>query len=182
MLIRLLFIFIVLCMASYSIWAATASDYHLLGLKLVSTNKDEIQKSLYSWDGLDQSQSTLYRKQFNRFYPKYILRETYRLDFRYEQDGRFASMQVLYRPFLPEYANQNQGIDIPDIVAQLTPIIGAPNARFRRTASGLPSYNAYKWEDEKVTIMLDREGQQPGRPPVLSVRVKNNDIASNYIP
>ncbi len=182
MLIRLLFIFIVLCMASYSIWAATASDYHLLGLKLVSTNKDEIQKSLYSWDGLDQSQSTLYRKQFNRFYPKNILRETYRLDFRYEQDGRFASMQVLYRPFLPEYANQNQGIDIPDIVAQLTPIIGAPNARFRRTASGLPSYNAYQWEDEKVTIMLDREGQQPGRPPVLSVRMKNNDIASNYTP
>ncbi len=182
MLIRLLLIFIALSMASYPIWAATASDYSLLGLKLVSANKDDIRQSLFSWDGFDQAKSTLYRKQFNRFYPKNILRETYRLDFRYEQDGRFASMQILYRPFSPEYANQKQGIDISDIVAQLTPIIGSPNARFRRTASGLPSYNAYQWEDDKVSILLDREGQQAGRPPVLNVRMKNGNIASNYSP
>jgi hypothetical protein len=169
-------------MLTQPLWAATASDYNLLGLKLVAANKQEIRNALFNWDGFDQTQSTLYRKQFNRFYPKNILRETYRLDFRYEQDGRFASMHILYRPFAPEYANNSKGIDIPDIVKQLIPMIGTPNARLRRAVSGLPSYDAYRWEDEKMTILLDREDQQPGRPPVLSVRMKTGDVASNYIP
>jgi hypothetical protein len=169
-------------MASYPLWAASASDYNLLGLKLASANKDDIRKSFFTWDGFEQSKATLYRKQFNRFYPKNILRETYRVDFRYEQDGRFASMNMLYRPFSNEYTNTQQGIDIPDIVQQLVPIIGKPNMRLRRMVSGLPSYNAYQWEDDKVTILLDREGRNPGRPPVLSVSMKSGDIATNYNP
>jgi hypothetical protein len=181
MMIRLLLTFLALSMTSYPLWAATASDYSLLGLKLATATKDDIRNGLYSWDGLEQSKATIYRKQFNRFYPKNILREAYRLDFRYEQDGHFSSLQLRYRPFAPEYNNSNKEIDTPDIVRQLIPMIGMPT-RFKRMSSGLPSYNAYHWEDDKVSIMLDRENQQPGRPLILSVRMKNTALASNYIP
>ena len=180
MFIRLLFILLLINMTSYPLWAATASDYQLLGLKLATASKDDIRKNLYQWHSFEPTDTTRDNTSFNRFYTKHLLRETYRLDFRYEKDGQFSSMNMLYRPFYAEYAPKE--IDIPDILKQLVPMIGSPNIRIKRVVSGLPAYNAYQWEDDTMSITLDHENQQTTRPPVLSVRMKSGVLASNYRP
>lgn len=162
--------------------AASASDYQLLDLKLLNADKEDIRKSLYKWDGFDQTQSTVKRAQFNRFYPKNILREMYRLDFRYQKNNQFASLRILYRSFEPEFSNQHQGIDTEAIVQQLIPMIGVPKSRKYRTSPGIRGYNAYTWEDDNMSIVLDRESQHPGRPPILNIKVKATDLARNYRP
>ena len=162
--------------------AASASDYQLLDLKLLNANKEDIRKNLYKWDGFDQTESTLKRAQFNRFYPKNILREVYRLDFRYQKNNQFASLRILYRAFEPEFSNQAQGTDTEAIVQQLIPMIGMPKSRIYRTSSGVRGYNAYIWEDDNMSIVLDRESQHPGRPPILNIKAKTSDLSSNYRP
>jgi len=161
-------------------WTATASDFSLLGLKVSELSQTEIRQALYKWDGLMKPQASLHSKQMDRFYPVNILRETYRVDFRYELDGSFSSLQIRYRPYHSEYKNSNLPLSIKDVRAQLEPTIGSPTSRVRRTESVLQSYESYRWEDEQVSITLDFEDQQPGRPIVLQLRKKNTTLASNY--
>lgn len=185
MVLRLTLLLIGFSMIGYPLWAkaATPSDYQLLGLQLTTATKDEVTKSLSDWDGLLQADSTVMRKRFNRFYPKNILREAYRLDIRYDKENKFASLEILYRPFEPSYSNQAVGTDIPAILKQLTPMIGEPKYRYRRTSPGIPSYNAYYWEDEQTSILLDRQFEQPNGAPVLRVRMKETTtLAKNYLP
>lgn len=161
-------------------WTATPSDFSLLGMKVSEMNQKEIRQTLFKWDGMIKPQASLDSKQMDRFYPVNILRETYRIDFRYELDGSFSSLQIRYRPYHSEYKNSSLPLSIKDVRAQLEPIIGSPISRIRRTESRLESYETYRWEDEQVSITLDFEDQQPGRPIVLHLRKKNTTLASNY--
>ncbi|MCL4556304.1 MAG: hypothetical protein B7Z05_01445 [Thiotrichales bacterium 32-46-8] len=161
-------------------WTATASDFSLLGLKVSELSQTEIRQALYKWDGVMKPQASLHSKQMDRFYPVNILRETYRVDFRYELDGSFSSLQIRYRPYHSEYKNSSLPLSIKDVRTQLEPTIGSPTSRVRRTESVLQSYESYRWEDEQVSITLDFEDQQPGRPIVLQLRKKNTTLASNY--
>ena len=161
-------------------WTATPSDFSLLGMKVKEMSQTEIRKALYKWDGVMKPQASLHSKQMDRFYPVNILRETYRLDFRYELDGSFSSLQIRYRPFHSEYNNKSTPLSIKAVRAQLEPTIGSPTSRVRRTDSVLENYESYRWEDEQVSITLDFEDQQPARPIVLHLRKKNTTLASNY--
>lgn len=161
-------------------WAATPSDFSLLGMKVSEMSQTEIRQTLFKWDGLMKPQASLHSKQMDRFYPVNILRETYRVDFRYELDGSLSSLQIRYRPYHSEYKNSGLPLSIKDVRAQLEPTIGSPTSRIRRTESVLQSYESYRWEDEQVSITLDFEDQQPGRPIVLHLRKKNTTLASNY--
>ena len=161
-------------------WTATPSDFSLLGMKVSEMSQTEIRQVLFKWDGVKKPQASLQSKQMDRFYPVNILRETYRVDFRYELDGSFSSLQIRYRPYHSEYKNSGLPLSIKDVRAQLEPTIGSPTSRVRRTESVLQSYESYRWEDEQVSITLDFEDQQPGRPIVLHLRKKNTTLASNY--
>ncbi len=161
-------------------WTATPSDFSLLGIKVSELSQSEIRQALYKWDGIMKPQVSLHSKQTDRFYPVNILRETYRIDFRYELDGSFSSLQIRYRPYHSEYKNSGLPLSIKDVRAQLEPTIGSPTSRVRRTESVLQSYESYRWEDEQVSITLDFEDQQPGRPIVLHLRKKNTTLESNY--
>ncbi|MCI4410999.1 MAG: hypothetical protein JHC38_04940 [Thiotrichales bacterium] len=162
--------------------AASVSDYTLLGMKVVEMKQVDIRNTLFKWDGFTKPQASLNSKRFDRFYPVNILREAYRVEFRYELDGTFASLQIKYRPFNSEFNNQHQGSNIQAVVAQLTPMIGSPKARIRRTSPGLTDYNAYQWEDDNATLSVDLEDRQPGRPVVLTLRKKATTLATNYLP
>lgn len=161
-------------------WTATPSDFSLLGMKVNDMTQKEIRKTLFKWDGVMKPETSLNSKQMDRFYPVNILRETYRIDFRYELDGSFSSLQIRYRPFHSEYNNKSTPLSIKAVRAQLEPTIGSPTSRVRRTDSILENYESYRWEDEQVSITLDFEDQQPGRPIVLHLRKKNTTLASNY--
>lgn len=167
---------------SSEIHAASVSDYTLLGMKVMEMKQPDIRKTLFKWDGFTKPQASLNSKQFDRFYPVNILRETYRIEFRYDLDSSFASLQIKYRPFSSEFNNQHAGVNIPAVLAQLTPIIGSPKARIRRTSPGFADYNAYVWEDDNASLSLDLEDQQPGRPVILTLRKKTTTLATNYLP
>lgn len=161
-------------------WTATPSDFSLLGMKVSEMSQTEIRQALYQWDGVQKPQASLHSKQMDRFYPVNVLREAYRIDFRYELDGSFSSLQIRYRPYHSEYNNRSLPLSIKDVRAQLEPTIGSPSSRVRRTESVLQSYESYRWEDEQVSITLDFEAQQPGRPIVLQLRKKNTALAQHY--
>lgn len=179
---RFLLLLGALSLASFPLWAASASDFTLLGMKLAGSDKEEIRKSLYDWDGFQQSPSSLYRKQWDRFFPKNLMRETYYLDFRYEKDGKFSSLRILYRPHHAEYSRPASSIDTQALLQQLVPLIGSPQQRVRHTSPGIAGYNGYRWEDEQSVIELAREDEHPARPVVLTMRMKNTELASNYQP
>ncbi|MBP7900543.1 MAG: hypothetical protein KAZ85_00935 [Gammaproteobacteria bacterium] len=161
-------------------WSATPSDFSLLGMKVSEMKQKDIRQTLYKWDGVMKPQASLHSKQIDRFYPVNVLRETYRLDFRYELDGSFSSLQIRYRPYHSEYHNSSKPLSINDVRTQLEPIIGSPISRVRRNESVLQSTESYRWEDEQVSISLEFEDHQPGRPIVLHLRKKNTTLASNY--
>jgi hypothetical protein len=148
---------------------------------MLGSTKDDIRKTLFEWDGLTGTQTTLFRKQLNRFYPKNILREMYRLDFRYQKDDQFASVEILYRPFEHQYHNTNATIDTQAVLTQLLPMIGQPQLRLRRTSPGITGYNAYVWEDDKMFVLLDHKDQHPNNPVLLQVRAKQGDMATQYL-
>lgn len=166
--------------APFSVTAATASDFTLLGIHLTDMKQTDIRKALAQWDGLNGV--TIDNKHYDRFYPVTILRETYRIDIRYELDGSFSSLQLRYRPESTEYNNLRQGNALASIKQQLEPMIGAPNYRIRQYNPLVNSYHSYRWEDDRVSITLDYEGQQPGRPAMLQLRKKNTTLATNYTP
>jgi len=149
-------------------------------MKVSDMTQKTIRDTLFKWDGVIKPQTSLNSKQMDRFYPVNILRETYRLDFRYELDGSFSSLQIRYRPYHSEYSNLGKPLSIKEIRTQLEPTIGSPTSRVRRTESPFENYESYRWEDEQVSISLDFENQQPGSPIVLHLRKKNTTLASQY--
>lgn len=173
-------ILILILLAPSLAWTATPSDFSLLGLKVNEMTQEEIRKGLFKWDGVKKPAASLNSKQMDRFYPVNILRETYRIDFRYELDGSFASLHIRYRPYNSEYNNRNKPLSIKEVRAQLEPQIGSPTSRIRRQESALESYDSYRWEDEQVSITIDYENQQPGQPIILTLLKKNTSLASHY--
>jgi hypothetical protein len=185
------------------VWGETASDFRLLDLSPISSNRDEIAETVLQWDGLvktpefgdimatdimaarvaelRQKNDRLAMPTILRFYPRGILREVYRVDFLYEDYDSFAGLRVLYRPFHSAYSNKPAGIDIDAVVKQLSPVVGKPTKRLRRMVAGFPSYNAYQWEDDVVHILVDYEAQNPGRPVMLQLMVKGTDVDKQYL-
>ena len=202
-LVKFLLLTITLLILSTSLYAETASDFRLLDLSPVGANRDDITERIMNWDGLVKTpefgdiiatdimaariadlrkkNSQLSLPTILRFYPRGILREVYRIDFFYEDYDSFAGLRILYRPFNSAYSNKPQGIDIEAVVKQLTPTIGKPSKRIKRFVSGFPSYNAYQWEDDSVHILIDYEAQNPARPVMLQLMVKDTDIDKQYL-
>lgn len=161
--------------------ANSAAEFSLLGMNPLNLSQTDIRKQLAQWQGLDTASHVIDNERYDRFYPVHILRETYRIDFRYELNGQFASLQIRYRPQHSEYHNQTAGTDINAVRQQLESSIGLPSYRTRRVTA-LSSYDAYHWEDEQASILLDYEAQLPGRPVVLHLRKKDTSLAGQYRP
>jgi hypothetical protein len=185
------------------VYAETASDFRLLDLTPVSSDRDGIATTLLQWDGLvktpefgdimatdiilarvkelQKKNDQLPMPTILRFYPRGVLREVYRVDFFYEDYQSLAGLRILYRPFHSEYSNKPEGTDIEAVMKQVSTSIGKPTQRLKRKVVGFPSYNAYIWQDDAVRISLDYEAQNPARPVVLQLTVKDTDMDKQYL-
>ncbi len=134
------------------------SEVDFLGLDLIKADLNTVRSHLWDIGGFLQAKTTVKQRNIDKFFPWSNLRDSYYVQFRYNHAGKITSVKRLYRPYSQESAHPNNEIKTKDIALQLIKEVGQPTSVTRKGWGGSLKYSAYTWQDDKVTIKVDREG------------------------
>ncbi len=133
------------------------SQIEVLGLDLITANIDTVRRHLRGIGGFLQAKTTIKQHNLDKFFAWSNIRDSYYVQFRYNNSGKVTSVKRLYRPYSQESAHPNNEIQTRDIALQLIQKVGQPTLMIKKGWVG-QKYPAYTWQDDKVTIKVDREG------------------------
>lgn len=134
------------------------SQIEFLGLELITVNIGTVRRHLWDIGGFLQAETTVRQRNLDKFFTWSNIRDSYYVQFRYNNSGRVTSVKRLYRPYSQESAHPNNEIHTRDIALQLIQKVGQPTSMIKKGWGGSQKYPAYTWQDDKVTIKIDREG------------------------
>lgn len=142
-------------------WAVIPiKDVTLLGLKLTESNQDKVRTQLWDIGGFLQAKSTIKQRNVDKFFAWSNIRDSYYVEFRYNNAGDIHSAKRLYRALSIEHSNLRTPLRTREVAIKLIEQIGQPTQIIRKGWGGSPSYPSFIWEDEQVTVILDREGSE----------------------
>lgn len=148
----------------------------LLGLDLIEADVKEVRTHLSAIGGFLQAKSTIKQRNLDRFFTWSRIRDSYYLQFRYNHAGKVTSVTRLYRPYSIENSNRRTNIGTKDVARQLTEHLGQkPTSAKRKGWGGTLSYTAYTWQDEKITITVDRQGSEKLGNVFVKYTINNHD-------
>ncbi|WP_178862394.1 hypothetical protein [Thiomicrorhabdus cannonii] len=130
----------------------------VLGIKLMETEVKQVRDHLWAIGGFTQARSTLQQVNVDRFFSRSRWRDSYYVEFRYNSVGKIMSVKRLYRPYSTETVNRRSALTTREIALQLVKELGQPAAVVSRGWGGSLRYPSYRWEDDKMEVILDREG------------------------
>ena len=134
------------------------SQVEVLGLELISADLDKVRTHLWDIGGFLQAESTMRQRNLDKFFTWSNIRDSYYLQFRYNNSGKVTSVKRLYRPYSQESTHSNNEIQTRDVALQIIQKIGQPTSMIKKGWGGSQKYSAYTWQDDKVTVKVDREG------------------------
>ena len=150
-------------------------DTKFLGLKLIDADLNKVREQLWDIGGFLQAQTTVRQRNIDKFYPWTILRDSYYITFRYNHAGKVTSVKRLYRPYSLEVNNKTSAIQTQDIAMSLITELGKPTYIKRKNSGGGLSYLSYTWQDEDMSIVIDREGSERLGNIFIKYTIKTND-------
>lgn len=136
------------------------SEIKLLGINLLEANLTSIRQHLNNLGGFLQAKSTIKQTNTDKFFPWSNNRDSYYFQFRYNHAGKVTSVKRLYRPYSILQSNRRSAIQTKDIALELTKRLGQPTSIIRKGWGGTQNYTSYTWQDDKMTIKVDREGSE----------------------
>ncbi|WP_019556232.1 hypothetical protein [Thiomicrorhabdus arctica] len=134
------------------------SQIKFLGLELATANLDTVRRHLWDIGGFLQARTTVRQRNLDKFFAWSNIRDSYYVQFRYNNSGKVTSVKRLYRPYSQESVHPFNEIQTRDIALQLIQKVGQPTSMIKKGWGGSQKYPAYTWRDDKVTIKIDREG------------------------
>ncbi len=135
-----------------------ASELKVLGLSLIEADITSVRSHLWDIGGYLQAKSSVKQHNYDKFFPWSTMRDSYYILFRYNHAGKITSVKQLYRPSSIEQNNRRTVIKTRDIALPIIQKLGPPTQVQTKGWGGTLSYRAYTWQDDKVTITIDREG------------------------
>ena len=147
----------------YSAHAAektAVSEVKVLGLDLLEADPKKVRKQLTNIGGFLQSKTTANQTNLDKYFPWSSNRDSYYFLFRFNHAGKVTSVKRLYRPYSLEQANKRTPIQTRDVASDLIKQLGQPTFVIHKGWGGSPNYRAYTWQDDKMTITIDREGSE----------------------
>ncbi|MBD3777267.1 MAG: hypothetical protein IE920_09060 [Thiotrichales bacterium] len=130
----------------------------VLGIKLMETEVKQVRDHLWAIGGFTQARSTLQQVNVDRFFSRSRWRDSYYVEFRYNSVGKVMSVKRLYRPYSIDNVNRRSPLSTREIALQLSKELGQPASIETRGWGGTLRYRSYRWEDDKMEVILDREG------------------------
>jgi len=134
------------------------SEVTVLGIKLLTADLNEVRAQLWNIGGFLQAKSSVKQSNYDKFFPWSNTRDSYYVTFNYNHAGNITTVKRLYRPSSIEFSNRKTPIQTRDVALKLIQEIGQPTLTQRKGWGGTLRYHAYTWEDENMTITIDREG------------------------
>ncbi len=134
------------------------SQIEFLGLELITADLNKVRSHLWDIGGFLQAKTTVRQRNLDKFFAWSNIEDSYYVQFRYNNSGKVTSVKRLYRPYSQESAHPNNEIKTHDIALQLIQKVGQPTSMVKKGWGGSHKYPAYTWQDDKVTIKVDREG------------------------
>lgn len=133
-------------------------EIRVLGLELAKADLDSVRKHLWDIGGFMQAETTIRQRNIDKFYPWSRLRDSYYLEFRYNHAGKVTSYKRLYRPYSTEHNNRRTAVTTREVALKLIPKMGQPTQTVRKGWGGTHAYSSFRWEDDKMRVVIDREG------------------------
>lgn len=138
--------------------ARDLSKVKLLGLQLSSADLNVVRKHLWDIGGFQQARSTVRQRNIDKFFTWSRIRDSYYVEFRYNNAGNITSVRRLFRPYSIENSNRRSAISTRDVALELIPEIGQPMQVEKKGWGGTMTYSSYRWEDDNIKVVVDREG------------------------
>jgi len=130
----------------------------LLGIDLATADLNQVREQLWAIGGFMQARSTVRQRNVDKFFTWSRMRDSYYVEFRYNNLGKVTSVKRLYRPYSIEHQNRRTAITTDEVAEQLLADLGESPFMARKGWGGSLSYSSYRWEDDKIQILVDREG------------------------
>lgn len=156
----------------------TPSKATLLGLVVSEVDMDQVRIHLNQLGGFKQDKATVNHRNLDKFFTYSNQRDSYYIEFRYDANGKVVSAKRLYRPSGVRLIHEYRDLETQDLARQFIKTLGQPHQVIRKTRMGLNSYPAYIWQDEQVTIRLDRKGSDRYAPIFLEYTVNRDPFAA----
>ncbi len=134
------------------------SQVEFLGLELITANLDTVRRHLWDIGGFMQARINVRQRNLDKFFAWSNIRDSYYVQFRYNNSGKVTSVKRLYRPYSQQSEHPYNEIQTRDIALKLIQKVGQPTSIIKKGWGGGQKYPAYTWQDDKVTIKIDREG------------------------
>lgn len=147
------------------------SEARLLGLKLTEANKNEVREHIRNLGGFQQDRSTYRHNNIDKYFGYSNLRDSYYVEFRYDANGKIVSAKRLFRRSGLRFNNELRDLQTEEVARELIQDFGQPTFVERKGRMGSPSYSAFTWQDDLVTIRIDRVGGDHFSPIFISYEI-----------
>ncbi len=142
----------------YSAESTTTSNIKVLGINLIQADITSVRSQLWSIGGYLQAKDSVKQHNYDKFFPWSTMRDSYYIIFRYNHVGKITSVKRLYRPYSIKQSNRRTAITTREVARSLIQELGTPTKIQTKGWGGSLGYRAYIWQNEKITITVDREG------------------------
>ncbi|GKT12274.1 MAG: hypothetical protein ISEC1_P1251 [Thiomicrorhabdus sp.] len=136
------------------------SEIKMLGIDLLKADPKSIRKHMSNLGGFLQSKTAAGQTNLDKYFPWSNNRDSYYFLFRFNHAGKVTSVKRLYRPYSLEQSNKRLTIQTKDVARELIKKLGQPTSVARKGWGGTRNYATYTWQDDKMTITVDREGSE----------------------
>ncbi|BBP45936.1 hypothetical protein THMIRHAS_13090 [Thiosulfatimonas sediminis] len=148
-------------------------DAQFLGLPIVQMTLPQVRRQLWQIGGFKVSRSTRDLHHIDKFFTQSALLDSYNLTFYYNDLGQVTHFRRLYRPY-SESSEQGQLLATNTLAKTLAKDFGAAKVE-RKGWGGFGSYMSYVWEDDALSIRIDRLNNHPLGDVYIEYRLKQND-------
>ncbi|WP_237260284.1 hypothetical protein [Thiomicrospira sp. S5] len=147
----------------------------LLGLTVTDSDLDSVRKQLWDIGGFKQADSTKRQRNLDKFFTWSRMRDSYYVEFRYDNAGKTTSAYRLFRPQSIEFDNRLTPISTKAVARTIVEQIGQPTRIIRKGWGGSPDYTAYIWQNDQMKVEVDREGSERYGNVFIRYTVMNRD-------
>lgn len=163
-----------LLLISYSVSAdiKQINQASFFGLKLLDSDISKVRDQLWNIGGFKQARSTKRKRAIDKFFISYHVKDTYYIEFRYTSSGKLLSAKRLYKPQSIHFKNKRTPIQTREIALDLIAELGQPTQI--TTVAGFRPYSKFKWETDKIKVIIDREGSEYSGNVFISYQVKTD--------
>lgn len=131
-----------------------------LGLTLTDNDLDSVRQQLWDIGGFKQADSTKRQRNLDKFFTWSRMRDSYYVEFRYDNAGKITSAYRLFRPQSILFENRRTPISTKAVAQTIVKQIGPPTRIIRKGWGGSPDYTAYIWQNDQLKVEVDREGSE----------------------